>query len=147
MIRSTRRHGSRVARALGLSSIALLLVAAGCSSDTGQQRDPSISAKEDRNSAGMLEGLTVTGKHFTPSGTVLMTVLMAASGPNASPYFEEEIQADASGNIKYEKRPVPCPQTPDYKSGSWTLVTARDMSSGISGSDSLHPGSTPDCTG
>jgi hypothetical protein len=145
MIRSTRRQGSRAARALGLSGIALLLVATGCGS-TGQQRDPSISAKETRNSAGMLEALTVTGKNFTPSGTVLMSVLMAASGPNGSPYFEEEIKADASGKIKYDKRPVPCPQQPDYKSGSWTLVTGRDMSSGISGSASLHPGGTPDCT-
>jgi hypothetical protein len=144
MIDSTKRRGSRFTRVLGTSGIALLLLAAGCSSDV-QNGNPQISAKETRSSAGALEALTVTGKRFTPNGMVHITVLLAGGATDASPYHEEDIQADADGKIRYEKRPVPCPQPADYGQGSWTLVTARDTSSGISGSRVLSPGGVPDC--
>jgi len=144
MIDSTKRRSARFSKVLATSGIALLLVAAGCSSEV-TNGDPLINAKQDRSSAGQLEGLTVTGKRFTPNGPVHMTVLMAGGSTNASPYFEEDIQADANGHIRYEKRPVPCPTTGDYGQGSWTLVTARDTNSGISGSRVLNPGTTPDC--
>jgi hypothetical protein len=144
MTQSTGRHGSRIMRVLGTSGVAALLLAAGCSnSSTGG--DPSIHAKADRTDAGTMQALKVDGKHFTPNGPVLVTVLLSGSGANASPYVEETIQADADGKIKYEKRPVACPQPATYGSGSWTLVTARDMTSGISGSASLDPGAEPDC--
>ena len=145
MIDPTRGHGSRVARVLRLAGVALLLLAAACSNTA--DRDPHISADDERGSSGMLEALTVEGKDFTPNGPVLVTVVMAATGGNASPYIEETIQADASGEIRYEKRPVPCPQPADYQRGSFINVIARDMTSGISGSDTLEPGQEPDCRG
>ena len=126
MIDSTRRHGSPVTRVLRLCGIALLLLAAGCG-DTGP-RDPNISADEERSSSGTLEALTVEGNDFTPNGPVLVTVVMAATGGTASPYIEETIQADAEGKIRYERRPVPCPQPADYQRGTWINVIARDMS-------------------
>lgn len=144
MIESTQGRATRFTRVLGASSVALLLLAAGCSSDvTGG--DPKISAKQDRSKAGALEALTVTGSHFTPNGQVHITLLLAGGPTNASPYVEEDIQADSAGKIRYEKRPVPCPTVTDYGQGSFTLVTARDTSSGISGSRVLNPGGTPDC--
>jgi hypothetical protein len=129
-----------------LAAAAALVLAVGCSSSTSSGTNPSISAKSDRSKDGVLQGLTVTGKHFTPNGMVLVTTLMAASGANASPYVEETIQADANGKIKWEKKPVPCPQTGDYGKGSWTSVVARDTTSGISDARTLDPGSTPDCS-
>ena len=136
----------RPARLLWLSAAALV-VAVGCSSQSGTTGDPRISAKEDRSSSGMLEGLTVKGHGFTPNTQVLVTTLMAASGPDTGPYVEETVQADANGKLTWTKKPVPCPQPADYGKGSYVLVTARDMTSGISGSDSIHPGNTPDCSG
>jgi len=144
MIDSTMRRGSRLSRVLAGSGITLLLLAAGCSSDV-HNGDPQISAKEKRSSAGALESLTVTGKRFTPNGPVHVTLLLAGGSTNASPYFEEDIQADGNGKIRYEKQPVPCPTAKDYGQGSYTLVTARDTNSGISGSDVLSPGGAPDC--
>lgn len=143
MIASTSRRGSRTAKAV-LSGLALLLVATGCS-NTSAVGDPTISVKESRNSAGVLQALTVKGQSVTPSGTVRITVLMAAGATNASPYSEEDIKADANGKFTYDKRPLPCPATADYGSGSWVNVVARDMTSGISGSRLLRPGATPDC--
>ena len=146
MIRSTSRQGSRVTRMLRGSAVALLLVTAACSNSAST--DPRISADVDRSSGGSLEGLTVKGKGFTPSGPVLVTVLMAGSGANSSPYVEETINADADGEITYERRPVPCPQAGGYGDGVWTVVSARDMTTGISGSDQLErDGSEPDCKG
>lgn len=130
---------------LRLSTIALLVLAVGCSTQSSSPGDPSISAKEDRGSGGRLDGLTVEGKGFTSNGTVLVTLLMAATGGNASPYVEEEVQADGEGEFRFERQPVPCPQPADYQSGSWVSVIARDMTSGISGSDRLGPGQEPDC--
>jgi hypothetical protein len=145
MIESTGRQAPRVRRVLSLCAVALLLVAAGCGS-TGPQ-DPNISADQERGSGGMLEALIVEGQDFTPNGPVLVTIVMATTGGNASPYVEETIQADASGEFRYEKRPVPCPQPVDYQRGSYINVIARDMTSGISGSDQLDPGTEPDCRG
>lgn len=146
MIRSTGRHDSRVTRMLRWSAVGLLLVTAACS--TSGPTDPRISADVDRSSAGALEGLTVTGNGFTPSGPVLVTLLMAGSGANSSPYIEETINADADGKINFERRPVPCPQVGGYGDGVWTVVSARDMTTGISGSDQLpRDGSEPDCRG
>lgn len=141
---STTRRGTGFTRALAGSGIALLLLTAACSSDV-KNGDPKISTKETRSKAGALEALTVTGQHFTPSGQVHVTLLLAGGAANASPYVEEDIQADSNGKIRYEKRPVPCPSTADYGQGSFTLVTARDTASGISGSRVLTPGGTPDC--
>jgi hypothetical protein len=123
----------------------LLLLAVGCGDNLKDEF--KVSAKEDRGSSGMLEGLTVDGKGFTANGTVLVTLLMSATGGNTGPYLEEQVQADGSGKFKYEKRPVPCPQPSDYQSGSYTLFVARDQQSGISGSAQLHPGGQPDCRG
>ena len=140
------KQGSRVTTALRAAAVALLVLAAGCGQEvTGG--DPKISADDDRGAGGALEGLTVKGSKFTSNGEVLVTVLLVGNGPNPSQYVEETIQADAGGKINYERRPVPCPQATDYGSGSWTWVTARDMSSGISASRPLTPGSTADCTG
>jgi hypothetical protein len=130
-------------RLLWVPAVAVLLLAVGC--QTSSNGDPSISAKADRSSAGVLEGLKVQGKRFTPNGQVLVTALMAASGPIATPYVEETVQADANGKLTYERKPLNCPQG-DYGHGSWITVTARDMTSGISGSATLDPGNQPDCT-
>jgi hypothetical protein len=143
MTASTRGRGARVTGLLRLSGIAALLLAAGC--QTNSSGDPSISANDTRTSAGVLEKLTVKGSHFTPNGPVKVTVLMSGGSANASPYVEEDIQADTDGKIRYEKQPVACPQPADYGQGSWTLVVARDMTSGISGSAQLSPGGQPDC--
>ena len=146
MIDPTRRQGSPVARVLRLCGITLFLLAAACG-ETSSDRDPSISADEERSEQGSLQALIVEGKHFTPNSPVLVTVVMAATGGTASPYVEETIQADGEGKIMYERRPVPCPQPADYERGSWINVIARDMTSGISGSDLLEPGREPDCRG
>jgi hypothetical protein len=143
MTASTKRRRTRVTRLLHLSGVAVLLLAAGC--QTNSSGDPRISAADSRSSAGVLEKLTVQGSHFTPSGPVRITLLMAGGSTNASPYVEEDIQADADGRIRYEKQPVACPQPADYGRGSWTAVVARDMTSGISGSAALSPGAQPDC--
>lgn len=145
MLDSTTPVRLRPARLAWLAVTASLLLAVGCSSSASVATNPSISAKADRSKDGMLQKLTVTGKGFSPNGPVLVTTLMAASGPDASPYVEDTIQADASGKIHWEKTPPPCPQS-DYGKGSWTLVTARDTNSGISGSATLNGGTTPDCT-
>lgn len=142
---STSRHGSRVVRVLRGSAVALLLVTAACSNS--DPTDPRVSADEDRSSAGSLEGLTVKGNGFTPNGDVLVTVLMAGSGANASPYHEETVKADGDGKLNYERRPVPCPTAGGFGTGVWTVVSARDMTTGISGSDQLSPGGEPDCRG
>lgn len=142
---STKKQGARFTRMLGISGVALLLAAAGCG-NSSQGGDPKLSAKEKRSSTGVLQALTVKGKHFTPNGDVHVTLLMAGSGANASPYVEENVKADGSGHFTLEKKPVPCPQQPDYGRGSWTRVTGRDTSSGISGSAVLSPGGQPDCT-
>lgn len=144
MTGSTTRSRLR-SKVLRVSGAVLLLLAVGCSSDSSSLGDPSISAEETRGAGGKMEGLTVEGKGFTPNGPVLITALMAASGGNASPYVEEQVQADGAGKIRYERRPVPCPQPADYERGSWVSVIARDMTSGISGSDQLDPGQEPDC--
>lgn len=136
---------SRITRALGLSAAAFLLVATACGT-TSVGGDPKISAKEDRGSSGVLEGLTVKGRKFTPNGEVLVQVLLVGNGPNANQYIEEKIQADANGKINFERRPLPCPTATGYGAGSWTWVSARDTSTGISGDDPITPGSAPDCT-
>lgn len=141
---STRRRNSRCIRVLGTSGVALLLLTTGCATKT-QGGDPSIRAKADRTKAGALEALTVNGKGFTPNGPVHVTLLLAGGSSNASPYVEEDIQADADGKIRFEKRPVTCPQPANYGQGSWTTVVARDTASGISGSAVLDPGAAPDC--
>ncbi len=143
---STARQGSRFTRALRLCGIALLLVltAAACSDVEG---DFAIDVEEERSESGALEGLVVDGSGFTPNGTVLITMLMSATGGNVNPYVEEQIQADGSGSFRFERRPPSCPQPVDYERGSWTLVVARDMTEGISGSAELSPGGEPDCRG
>ncbi len=124
--------------------MALLLVAAGC----GQyDREYHISLDETRGAGGVLEALVIDGEGFSPNGTVLITYVLTATGGNTRPYVEEEIQADGNGEFRHERRPVPCPQPADYRSGSFTLIVARDMNSGISGSRTLDPGQQPDCTG
>jgi hypothetical protein len=140
------RSRRRLARTLWLPAAALV-VAVGCSSQSGTTGNPHISAKAQRSSSGMLEGLTVKGSGFTPNGQVLINTLMAASGPDTGPYVEETVQADAKGKLTWVKKPVPCPQPADYGKGSYVLVTARDTTSGISGSATLNPGSQPDCSG
>jgi hypothetical protein len=146
MIDPTRRQRAAVARVLRFCGIALFLLAAACGNNSAE-RDPNISADDERSEGGALQALTVEGKDFTPNGPVLVTVVMAATGGNASPYVEETIQADGEGRITYERRPVPCPQPVDYERGSWINVVARDMTTGISGSDRLDPGREPDCRG
>ena len=103
--------------------------------------------EDTRGAGGVLEGVTVDGEGFTPNGTVLVTFVLSATGGNDRPYIEEEIQADANGDFLLEKGSLQCPQPADYERGSWTLVVARDMTSGISGSASLEPGQEPDCRG
>ena len=132
-------------KVLGLLAIAFLMVAVGCSSQDIATSDPSISADVDRASSGKMEAVTLKGKGFTPNGQVLVTAVMAASGGNARPYVEQEVRADEKGEIRWEGRPVPCPKPADYERGSWVSVIARDMTSGISGSEQLNPGKEPDC--
>jgi hypothetical protein len=145
MIDSKVRHGSGLARALGGAGIAFLLFASACSSDSNDF-NPRVTADADRSSSGALEKLTVKGKHFTPNGKVLVTVAMAATGGNASPYLEETVDADGEGHILYERQPVKCPEPKDYQRGSFISVITRDMTTGISGSTPLDPGDAPDCT-
>lgn len=140
MITLTKWQGWRGSRALRASGVALLLLAAACGNDSSASGDPTIDAKEDRNSAGVLEGLTVEGKRFAGNGQVRVTLLMTGGA-----YVEEDITAGGDGTIKWEKRPVPCPQ-PATK-GSFVLVTVRDMTGGISSSETLSPGREPDCQG
>ena len=134
-------------KVLGLLATALLMVTVSCSSQDIATSDPSISADVDRASNGKMEAVTLKGKGFTPNGQVLVTAVMAASGGDARPYVEQEVRADDKGEIRWEARPVPCPQPADYERGSWVSVIARDMTSGISGSEVLDPGSEPDCRG
>ncbi len=135
---------SRFTKVLGASSIALLLVAAGCGEYV---KEYDISLDERRGSGNKLEGLVVEGQNFSPNGTVLVTLVLSATGGNTRPYLEREVQADGNGDFRLELQPVPCPQPPDYERGSFTLVVARDMTEGISGSKTLEPGQQPDCTG
>ena len=143
----SRSRRTRVKRMVWLPAIVFSLMAAGCSDSTTAGGDPTISADADRGSSGKLEALKVEGKRFTPNGQVLVTMLMAASGGNTNPYVEETIQADGEGKINFEKRPPGCPQPVDYQRGSWSMVVARDMTSGISSSEVLTPGGEPDCQG
>ncbi len=129
---------------LGASGVALLLVAAGCGD---YDKEYSISVEDRRGSNGMLEGVVVEGEGFSPNGTVQLTYVLSATGGNTRPYLEENVQADGNGSFRVEKQPIPCPQPADYRNGSWTLIVARDMNSGISGSQALEPGGQPDCSG
>lgn len=145
MMSSTTRRRPPLTRWLWVCGGASLLLATGCPASTSASKNPTITAKATRSSSGVLEELKVTGKGFTPSGPVHMTVLLAASGSNAAPYVEEDIKADANGKITYDKKPLNCPQPADYGSGSWTTVSARDTTSGIAGAAALTPGRSPDC--
>jgi hypothetical protein len=129
---------------LGASGVALLLVAAGCGE---YEKEYTISVEDRRGESGMLEGVVIDGEGFSPNGTVMVTYVLSVTGGNAQPYVEENVQADGNGEFRVEKQPLPCPQPADYRSGSWTLIVARDMTSGISGSQTLEPGGQPDCTG
>ena len=140
------KQASRVNRAIRASAVALLVLAAGCSTGTQSGGDPDISADADRSSSGALEALKVKGSKFTPNGEVLVTVLLVGDGPNSNQYIEEKIQADANGKINFERRPLPCPTATGYGAGSWTWVAARDTGSGISGGEPINPGKTPDCS-
>jgi hypothetical protein len=140
------KQSSLVTKVLRTAAVAFLIVAAGCGQEiTGG--DPKISVDDDRSSGGALEGVEVKGSKFTSNGEVLVTFLLVGNGTNPSQYVEEKVQADSDGKINLERRPVPCPQATGYGAGSWTWVAARDMSSGISASRPLTPGSTPDCQG
>ncbi len=141
---STAVRGSRLTRVLGASGVALLLVTAGCS-DYDKEYD--ISVDDSRGAGDVLEGVVVEGKGFTPNAGVLVTFVLSASGGNSQPYVEEQVQADGNGEFRLERRPLNCPQPADYRNGSWTLVVARDMTSGISGSKRLETGEQPDCRG
>ncbi|MGH9265039.1 MAG: hypothetical protein ACRD1D_10150 [Acidimicrobiales bacterium] len=143
---STARHGSGFIRALRLPAIALLL-ALGAAACSELEEDFAVDVEEERGAGGMLEGIVVDGSGFSPNGPVLITVVLSATGGNVRPYVEETIQADANGEFRFERRPLSCPQPADYESGSWTLVVARDMTEGISGSETLSPGTEPDCRG
>ena len=140
------KQGSWITKALRASAIALLVLAAGCGQEVSGG-DPKISADDDRGAGGVLEGIKIKGSKFTPNGEVVVTALLVGNGPSPSQYVEEKIQADSDGKIEFERRPMPCPQATGYGNGSWTWITARDTSSGISGSTPLTPGSTPDCQG
>ncbi|HEX2118035.1 MAG TPA: hypothetical protein VHF91_02535 [Acidimicrobiales bacterium] len=122
----------------------MALGAAACSDI---EEDFALDVEEERTEAGSLEALIVDGSGFTPNGPVLVTLVLSATGGNARPYVEETIQADGNGEFRFERRPPSCPQPADYESGSWTLVVARDMTEGISGSETLSPGAEPDCRG
>jgi hypothetical protein len=129
---------------LGASGVVLLLVAAGCGE---YEKEYSISVEDRRGAGNMLEGVVIEGEGFSPNGTVLVTYVLSATGGNTQPYVEENVQADGNGEFRLEKQPVPCPQPADYRSGSFTLIVARDMTSGIAGSQTLEAGEQPDCTG
>ena len=137
-------RGSRLTRLLGACGVALLLATAACS-DYDKEYD--ITVDDTRGAGDVLEGVVVEGKGFSPSSPVLVTFVLSASGGNAQPYIEETVQSDANGEFRLEKRPLNCPQPADYRNGSWTLVVARDMNSGISGSKRLEAGEQPDCRG
>lgn len=129
---------------LAASGLAVVLVAAGCSD---YDKEYSISVDDRRGAGDTLEGVVVEGKGFSPNSNVLVTFVLSATGGNTRPYIEETVQADAEGTFRLERQPIPCPQPPDYRAGSWTLVVARDEASGISGSQAIEPGDQPDCTG
>lgn len=147
MIDVKTRQGPRAARVLGYGGIALLLLTTGCKiSSNAAPTNPTISASASRSSAGVLQGLSVRGKGFTANGPVHVTVLMAASGTaDNSPYVEEDVKADASGKLVYDRKPLACPQPADYGTGSWVTVSARDTTTGIAGEALIHPGKSPDC--
>ena len=144
MTGSTAGVRSRLTRVLGASGIALLLVATGCSD---YEKEYDISVDDSRGAGGVLEGVVVEGQGFSPNATVLVTFVLSTTGGVAPPYVAEPVQADGNGEFRLERRPLNCPQPPDYRSGSWTLITARDMTSGISGSERLETGQEPDCRG
>ena len=139
---STARRGSRLASMFGALAIAVLV--AGCGE---YEREFHITVDDERGAGGMLEAIVVNGEGFSPNGNVLVTLVLTATGGNTRPYVEETVQADSNGEFRFERRPVPCPQPPDYQSGSFTLVVARDEGAGISGSSTLEPGEQPDCRG
>ena len=142
---STARQGLR-SRVLRLAAIALVAVLAVACSE--YEKDFHVSLEEERgDNNGALQGLVVNGKGFTPNGRVLVTFVLSATGGTTNPYVEETINADGNGEFRLEKKPVPCPQPPDYRSGVYTLVVARDDSAGISGSATLEGGREPDCQG
>jgi hypothetical protein len=146
MIDSRIRQGWRHSRALGGCAAALLLLTVGCkSTSAGNTTNPSISLKENRSSAGVLQGVKVTGHHFTPNGAVHITALLAASGSDGEPYVEEDIKADAKGDITYDRQPLKCPEPADYGKGSWISLSARDTTSGIADTALFHAGRQPDC--
>ncbi|MDQ4069377.1 MAG: hypothetical protein M3203_07905 [Actinomycetota bacterium] len=127
-----------------LLGVTLLLLGAACGA---YEREFHITLEEDRGPNGSLQGVVVNGEGFTANGEVLVTYVLSATGGNTRPYVEQQVQADANGQFRQEARPVPCPQPPDYQYGSVTLIVARDMQSGISGSAQLEPGAEPDCRG
>lgn len=139
------RQVSRATKAVRASAVALLVLAAGCGTQT-VGGDPRISADADRGTSGAMEALTVQGSKFTPNGEVVVTVLLVGDGPNPSQLVEEKIQADGDGRIQFERQPLPCPTATGYGAGRWTWVSARDMSSGISSGRPITPGSSADCT-
>ena len=143
---ASTRQSSWVTKTIRASAVALLVFAAGCETSS-RGGDPDINADADRGSSGALEALTVKGSKFTPNGEVLVQVLLVGDGPNSSQYLEETIQADGDGKINFERRPLPCPEATGYGAGSWTWVSARDTSSGISGGEPITPGRAPDCNG
>ncbi len=144
MAGSTARGGSRYTRMSRLLGITLLLVAAACGEYV---RDFHITVDEERGANGVLEAVVVNGEGFTANGEVLITYVLTATGGNTRPYVEQQVMADGNGDFRHEARPVPCPQPADYQSGSFTLIVARDVQSGISGAAQLEPGAEPDCRG
>jgi hypothetical protein len=147
MIDSTTWRGARRRKLLWLGGVSLLLLTTGCKSTNAAIKNPSMQVQDDRNAAGVLQSLTVNGSGFTPNGQAHITALMAVSGSTASPYVEADIQADANGKFRFERRPMSCPQPVDYGPGSWVSISARDTTSGISATKALTPGRQPDCGG
>ncbi len=145
MIDSTAPRNVRLNRVLWSGGISLLLLVTGCKSSSTALKNPSISVDVDRSSAGVMQGLTVTGKGFTPNAQAHVTAILAASGSNAAPYVEDDVTADAGGKIRYEQHPLKCPEPMDYGRGSWVSISVRDTTSGIADTKTLTPGNQPDC--